>query len=214
MPLLIVFNYWLKCYCNINKQSINNENIPCKCHKQKCQTFHRFWLGLTVPCSPLLCPSGLHSAKGLHDFVSAFAKMLVGSAEPAWLLLMTRVWPKALSRSDQEMLSPMQDLAVIYCSCVMIRGINLLPNCGHCVILMVWKSKEGEIMHVMPSHAVPCYPMPSHAMVCNAIPSHSTSCCATPNHTTPCHAMPHTTSYHSTPHHVKPYHTIHSHLHW
>ena len=42
-------------------------------------------------CSCLLGPSGLHSAKGLHDFVPALAKILVGSAEPACLLLMTRV---------------------------------------------------------------------------------------------------------------------------
>lgn len=42
------------------------------------------------PCSPLLCPSGLHSARGLHDFVPALAKMLSGSAEPACLLLMMR----------------------------------------------------------------------------------------------------------------------------
>lgn len=188
MPLLIVFNYWLKCYCNINKQSINNENIPCKCHKQKCQTFHRFWLGLTVPRSPLLCPSGLHSAKGLHDFVSAFAKMLVGSAEPAWLLLMTRVWPKALSRSDQEMLSPMQDLAVIYCSCVVIRWINLLPHCGHCATLMVWNWKKGRVCmscQAMPCYAMQCHLIPLHFMLCNTKSLHIMPCRATPYHLIP-----------------------------
>lgn len=63
--------------------------------------------------SPLLCPSGLHSAKGLHDFVPALAKMLVASAEPFCLLLMTRVEPKA-SSTFQKMLSPLQDVALMH----------------------------------------------------------------------------------------------------
>lgn len=47
--------------------------------------FAQILAGLNSPRSPLLYPSGLHSAKGLHDFVPVFAKMLVESAEPACL---------------------------------------------------------------------------------------------------------------------------------
>lgn len=114
---------------------------------------------------------------------------------------------------------PHAGLAMIYCSCVMIRGINLLPSCGCCITLMVWKSKEGEIMHVMPCHTTSCYAKPCNAMPSHAKPHHAMQChtmlfyfmpCHTKSyHTMPCYTTAHhTTSYHSTPHHAKPCHAI------
>lgn len=75
---------------------------------------------LNSPHSPLLCPWGLHNAKELHDFFPALTEMLQGSAEPACLLLMTTVQPKALRRF-QKTLSPLQDLALVLCNCVMTK---------------------------------------------------------------------------------------------
>lgn len=82
--------------------------------------FAQILAGLNCPHSPLLCPSGLHSAKGLHDFVPALAKMLAGSAEPFCLLSMTRVEPKALSMF-QKIFSSLQDVALMDCNCIIIR---------------------------------------------------------------------------------------------
>lgn len=82
--------------------------------------FARILARLNSPHSPLLCPSGLHSAKGLHDFVPALPKMLVGSAESFCLLLMTRVEPKALSMF-QKILSPLQDVALMHCNSTIIK---------------------------------------------------------------------------------------------
>lgn len=80
--------------------------------------FAQVLAGLNSPHSPLLCPSGLHSAKGLHDFVPALAKMLVGNAELFCLLYKGRA--KAFSMF-QKILSPLQDVALIYCNCIIIK---------------------------------------------------------------------------------------------
>lgn len=46
--------------------------------------------------------------------------MLVGSAEPFCLLIMTRVEPKALSMF-QKILRPLQDAAQMHCNCIIIK---------------------------------------------------------------------------------------------
>lgn len=61
------------------------------------------------------------------------------------------------------------------------------------------KLKEGEIMHVMPSHAMLCYAMPSHTT-----PLHAVQHQIITHHAMPCHTIPP----HTIAHHIMPTHTI------
>lgn len=104
--------------------------------------FAQILAGSNTPHSPLLCPSGLHSAKGLHDFVPALAKMLVGSAEPFCLLLMTRVEPKALS-TFQKILSPLQDVALVHYKCIIIKEYESVTKSW--VLIYPFSKKNGKL---------------------------------------------------------------------